>query len=46
MHNPVHRRPIDFGQSPDAAFRFELNERLRGMQKVALHLGFLSMLTL
>ncbi|WP_370643167.1 MULTISPECIES: NYN domain-containing protein [Mycetohabitans] len=45
MHNPVSRRSIDFGKSPEAVFRLALHEHLRGMRKVALRLGHLSTLT-
>ncbi|AJY40904.1 NYN domain-containing protein [Burkholderia humptydooensis] len=43
MHNPIDRRAIDFGKTPEASFRLELHARLREMRKVALRLGHLSM---
>ncbi|WP_243771841.1 NYN domain-containing protein [Burkholderia sp. D-99] len=42
MHNPISKKAVDFGKSPEAAFRLELHEHLRGMRKVALRLGHLS----
>ena len=42
MHNPISKRPVDFGKSQEAMFRLELHEHLRGMRKVALRLGHLS----
>ncbi|MGN6232188.1 MAG: NYN domain-containing protein [Trinickia sp.] len=45
MHNPISKRAIDFGKSPEAAFRLELHEHLRGKRKVALRLGHLSAVT-
>ncbi|MCI0152206.1 NYN domain-containing protein [Paraburkholderia sediminicola] len=45
MHNPISKKAVDFGKSPEASFRLQLHEHLRGMRKVALRLGHLSAYT-
>ncbi len=41
-HNPVTRKSIDFGKSPQAQFRHAFHEELKKRRKVALRLGYLA----
>src|SRR5258705_7889252 len=38
---PISRRPIDFSQTPAAAFRSRFHDELRRLRKVVLRLGHL-----
>lgn len=42
LHNPITKKSIDFGISPEANFRNALHKRMSAMRKVALRLGHLS----
>jgi len=41
VHNPINRRCIDFGKTPEAIFRNEVLKHLKQKRKVALRLGYL-----
>ncbi len=41
-HNPITKRPIDFSQTPLAAWRLHFFEELKKLRKVALRLGYLN----
>ena len=41
-HNPVTKQPIDFSQTPLAAWRLQFFEELKKLRKVALRLGYLN----
>ncbi|GAB4061179.1 NYN domain-containing protein [Uliginosibacterium sediminicola] len=42
MHNPITKKPVDFGKSDEAKFRLELHQCLRTKRKVALRLGHIA----
>jgi uncharacterized LabA/DUF88 family protein len=41
-HQPVSRRSIDFGKTPQAIFRQDLHDEIRCLRKMAIRLGHLS----